>query len=115
MYTSNMDNETKWHTQLSKGLLEVAIMTLLNKKRMYGYEITKQIQSSGTLAISNGSIYPILKRLEVQGWITSHQEEHEGRLRKYYNLTKAGIIQLDARLAYVDELNQLLDQLRKGE
>ncbi|AOM84666.1 PadR family transcriptional regulator [Salisediminibacterium beveridgei] len=110
-----MMNESKWHMQISKGVLEVAIMKLVQHKERYGYEITGMIQQGGTLIIANGSIYPILKRLEEQEWIESRQIEHNGRLRKYYKLTKAGQIQLKVREQYLEELNQLLFSLEQEE
>ncbi|ADH97562.1 transcriptional regulator, PadR-like family [[Bacillus] selenitireducens MLS10] len=108
-------NESKWHMQISKGILEVAIMKLVEHEERYGYEITGMIQKGGTLSIANGSIYPILKRLEEQEWIVSRQIEHNGRLRKYYRLTKAGHTQLKVRERYLQELNQLLVTLDQRE
>lgn len=110
-----MMNESKWHMQISKGILEVAIMKLVEHKERYGYEITGMIQKGGTLRMANGSIYPILKRLEEQEWIVSRQVEHNGRLRKYYRLTKAGSTQLKFREHYLQELNQLLATLDHKE
>lgn len=114
LYTKNMENQSKWHTQISKGVVEVAIMVLLAQQPMYGYEITKQIQTGGTLSIANGSIYPILRRLVEQRWVTAYQEEHDGRMRKYYRLTPEGEDQLKARLSYMQELFDFLQTMEKG-
>ncbi|SFF57450.1 transcriptional regulator, PadR family [Halobacillus alkaliphilus] len=91
IYYVAMDTKNdKWHTQLRKGTFELAILLLLKNDAMYGYQITKKLQEDSSFPIADGSIYPILRRMSANGWISSFKEEHEGRSRKYYYLTDAG-------------------------
>ncbi|QKS69951.1 PadR family transcriptional regulator [Paenalkalicoccus suaedae] len=106
-----MENNSTWHTQFSKGILELTILVILKKRPMYGYEITQSIRQDGVLHVGNGSIYPILRRLVEQEWISAYEEEHAGRTRKYYQLTKDGQTQLTARLTYTKELMHMLTRL----
>ncbi|MCI9625864.1 MAG: PadR family transcriptional regulator [Clostridia bacterium] len=74
--------------QLKRGLLEICILTAIKQEDSYGYKIIKDI--SPYIAISESTLYPILKRLESSGCITVYTVEHNSRLRKYYRITAAG-------------------------
>lgn len=74
--------------QIKKGLLEACVLTVLKKKDSYGYQIIRDITSC--IAISESTLYPILKRLEGGGYLTTYSLEHQGRLRKYYKITELG-------------------------
>jgi PadR family transcriptional regulator PadR len=75
--------------QFKKGVLELCVLTLLAKKNRYGYELVNEISKS--ISISEGTIYPLLRRLKNEGYVTTYLEEsREGAPRKYYQLTEAG-------------------------
>lgn len=74
--------------QLKRGLLEICVLTVLNKEDSYGYKIIKDI--SPCVEISESTLYPILKRLEQSRHLTVYSTEHNGRLRKYYRITPEG-------------------------
>ena len=75
--------------QFKKGVLELCALALLAKKNRYGYELVNEI--SKTISISEGTIYPLLRRLKNDGYVTTYLEESsEGAPRKYYQLTKSG-------------------------
>ena len=74
--------------QLKKGLLEIVVLTSLVKGDSYGYKIIQDV--SPVIEISESTLYPILRRLELQGCLNTYSMEYHGRLRKYYNLTRAG-------------------------
>lgn len=77
------------NTQLKKGILELCVLAVLDKKDCYGYELVNEI--SKNIEISEGTIYPILRRLNQEGYfITYLQESQEGPPRKYYKLTELG-------------------------
>lgn len=77
------------NTQLKKGALELCVLSMLAKKDCYGYELVSEI--SKNIAISDGTIYPILRRLNKEGYFESYlQESQEGPPRKYYRLTQLG-------------------------
>lgn len=78
------------NTQLKKGILELCVLAVLDKKDCYGYELVNEI--SKNIEISEGTIYPILRRLNQEGYFTTYlQESQEGPPRKYYKLTELGI------------------------
>lgn len=77
------------NTQLKKGVLELCVLSMLSEKDCYGYELVSEI--SKNIAISDGTIYPILRRLSNEGYFESYlQESQEGPPRKYYRLTQLG-------------------------
>jgi len=75
--------------QFKKGVLELCVLTLLIRKDRYGYELVNEI--SRNISISEGTIYPLLRRLKNDGYVTTYLEESkEGAPRKYYKLTADG-------------------------
>ena len=75
--------------QFKKGVLELCTLTLLAEKNRYGYELVNEI--SKKISISEGTIYPLLRRLKNDGCVTTYLEESkEGAPRKYYQLTESG-------------------------
>ncbi|MGF7058529.1 PadR family transcriptional regulator [Brassicibacter mesophilus] len=75
--------------QFKKGVLELCVLTLLDKQDCYGYELVNEI--SKNILISEGTIYPLLRRLKDEGYVTTYlQESQEGPTRKYYQLTDLG-------------------------
>ena len=74
--------------QLKKGLLDVCVLVALQERDSYGYQIIKDV--SPIVEISESTLYPILKRLEAAGYVTTYSMEHNSRLRKYYRLTDGG-------------------------
>ena len=75
--------------QLKRGLLEVCVLAAIKDEPSYGYQIIKDMKPY--LAMSESTLYTILKRLELAGMLTVRTAEHEGRLRKYYRITRAGL------------------------
>ena len=75
--------------QFKKGVLELCALALLGKKNRYGYELVNEI--SKRISISEGTIYPLLRRLKNDGYVTTYLEDSkEGAPRKYYQLTGDG-------------------------
>lgn len=74
--------------QLKKGLLDVCVLSVLRKEESYGYKIISDI--APYIEISESTLYPILKRLEATGAVTTRSLEYNGRLRKYYAITEKG-------------------------
>lgn len=80
--------------QFKKGVLDLCVLALLNKQDRYGYELVQSI--SGRIEVSEGSVYPLLRRLRKEGFLTTYlQESTEGPSRKYYQLTESGKIHLE--------------------
>ena len=76
--------------QLQKGTLELSVLLLLKKGDKYGYELTQLINESKVFNISISSIYPVLNRLLKKKLVEDFWREENGRMRKYYRLTKDG-------------------------
>ncbi|GKU24153.1 transcriptional regulator [Clostridium folliculivorans] len=77
------------NTQLKKGILELCVLCILSEGDCYGYELVNEI--SKNIAISDGTIYPILRRLNNEGYFETYlKESQEGPPRKYYRLTDLG-------------------------
>lgn len=74
--------------QLKRGLLEICVLKVLSDGDSYGYQLIKDI--SPYIEISESTLYPILKRLELSELLTVYSVEHNSRLRKYYKITQAG-------------------------
>lgn len=79
--------------QLKRGLLEVCVLAAIKDTESYGYKIIKDI--SPYVEISESTLYPILRRLEGAEMLTVYSAEHNGRLRKYYRITPAGLNRLE--------------------
>lgn len=78
-------------TQLRKGILELAVMAALEEGPHYGYSLIRKLADCGSISLKEGTVYPILARLDRDGvvrseWVVSAQ----GPPRKYYTLTPAG-------------------------
>ena len=75
------------NVQFKKGVLELCVLALLDKQDRYGYELVQLI--SEQIQISEGTIYPLLRKLTQEEYFTTYlQESTEGPPRKYYQLTK---------------------------
>lgn len=74
--------------QLKRGILDVCVLSVLNRGDSYGYQIIKDMNLR--VPITESTLYPILKRLEAAGCLTVYSVEHSGRLRKFYSITEAG-------------------------
>lgn len=90
------------NTQYKKGVLELCVLSLLKKRDCYGYEISEFL--SRHIAIADGTVYPILRKLKADGLLTTYlQEESGGPPRKYYTLTELGRETFEAdRAEYLD-------------
>ncbi len=80
--------------QLKRGLLDVCVLAAIKNEDSYGYQIIKDI--SPYVEISESTLYPILRRLETGELLTVRSAEHNGRLRKYYHITQAGLDRIEA-------------------
>lgn len=79
--------------QIKRGLLDVCVLAAIKNKDSYGYQIIKDMKPY--IQISESTLYPILRRLEESKFLTVYSVEHNGRLRKYYRITKKGRKRLD--------------------
>lgn len=84
-------------SKIARGSAELAILALLDRQPLYGFEICRRIEenSGGALRFTLASLYPMLYELEKRGWLTARWEANRvGRDRRYYRLTPEGKKQL---------------------
>lgn len=79
--------------QLKRGMLDVCVLAAIKDEDSYGYQIIKDMKPYVT--VSESTLYPILRRLEANAYLTVQSVEHNGRLRKYYHITDAGRARID--------------------
>lgn len=79
--------------QMKRGLLDICVLAAIKNNDSYGYRIIKEVKPY--MDISESTLYPILRRLETSGLLTVRSAEHNGRLRKYYSITKAGLLRIE--------------------
>ena len=102
-------------TQLRKGILELAVMGVLYHERHYGYSLVRVLTETGSIELKEGTIYPILARLDRDGLVRSEWvESDQGPPRKYYALTLSGRKLFDELSKEFELLISLVQQKRKG-
>lgn len=74
-------------------LIEFLILAIIDREDSYGYEISQTIKLAAN--IKESTLYPILKKLEKAGYMTTYSPEYQGRKRKYYSITSEGKEQLE--------------------
>ena len=79
--------------QLKRGLLDVCVLAAIRNEDSYGYKIIKDMKPY--IELSESTLYTILKRLEAARLLTVRSAEHDGRLRKYYRITPAGVQRIE--------------------
>ena len=82
----------KINKELLKGSTELIVLSVLEGENMYGYQMIKELRekSENIFEFQEGTLYPILHKLEEKGWITSYWDEVAGKKRKYYAITENG-------------------------
>ena len=84
----NLKKEIVQH--ITKNLLDIQILNIINKQPTWGYKIKKQIEATSGLKIRHGALYPLLRKLEEKGLITSQKQQQGKRTRKIYTTTQKG-------------------------
>lgn len=102
------------NTQLFKGTLEGCILGILSRGESYGYEIILKLQEYGFEDIKEGTLYPLLLRLEKKGLLTAVFKPNPlGPKRKYYTLTSEGNQELLAFQHQWEQLQHSVNQILK--
>ena len=103
-------------TQLLKGTLDMCLLALLARQPCYGYEMVQQLAQQGLDLVSEGSIYPLLSRLQQHGSIEGYMVPSvEGPKRKYYRLLPAGARQLEQWQTEWETFALAVEHILKGE
>jgi PadR family transcriptional regulator, regulatory protein PadR len=113
-----MENDTTFDKELKRGTLEMILLRLISERPMYGYELAATLEKRGgsLFRLKEGTLYPVLYRLEKAGHIEARWETLERRVpRKYYRLTKNGVKFLEARIAEWKEFTAAIGRLIEKE
>lgn len=93
--------------QLKKGLLDICVLASLTEEDSYGYKLIQDTKD--IVEISESTLYPILRRLEDNDYLTSYTKEYNGRLRKYYQITKKGKRHIEDFLEEWKDMKKIYD------
>ena len=99
--------------QLKRGLLDVCVLAAIKNEDSYGYKIIKDMKPY--IEMSESTLYTILKRLELAGLLTVRTAVHDGRLRKYYHITRAGLGRIEDFRDEWREVIRIYEFVTKGE
>jgi DNA-binding PadR family transcriptional regulator len=76
--------------RITRNLLDIQILRLIQTQPMWGYKIKKQAETKFGIKLRHGALYPMLNTLEQKGFLTSQKQQQGGRTRKVYTITKNG-------------------------
>lgn len=108
--SDNMDDIfERFETEVKRGVMQVAVMCLLEKER-YGYDIIKNLKDAG-LGVEEGTLYPILRRLEDERILSSRWVTEGPRPRKYYTITDYGREIREKLLGSMKSIGDSIDRL----
>jgi PadR family transcriptional regulator PadR len=105
-------------TELLQGTLDLIVLKLLRAGPANGWDLTQSIQvvSKGALDVNYGSLYPALRRLEAQGWLKGRWGTSENNRRaRFYELTPAGLRQLESERQAWDRFSTALGLILRAE
>lgn len=95
-------------TQLKRGVLDMCVLALLEGQDMYGYELVEKIREN--IEITEGTIYPLLRRLKDDELVDTYLKESEvGPPRKYYKITESG---LEKKEIQVKEYKEFIEKIK---
>lgn len=98
--------QARTETELRRGVLQVAVLALL-RRRTYGYDLLRVLAEHG-IETEEGTLYPVLRRLEQEGLLAASWDTSGNRPRKYYESTDTGRAALEALLSAWDRVDRAL-------
>ena len=104
-----------WVTQLRKGILEYAILVLLETEENYALNIVRRLKEYDCFQVSESTVYPILGRLKSEGKLSARiVNSSEGPPRRYLSLTPLGLLQLREMKLHLKDITQSIAKIEKG-
>ncbi|MCR5592550.1 MAG: PadR family transcriptional regulator [Saccharofermentans sp.] len=102
------------NNQFKKGVLDLCVLTILKKGDSYGYDVADTL--SGKIQVSDGTVYPILRKLASDGLVSTYlKESQNGPPRKYYHLTDEGAKKLEADKQEWDVFTKAVREILEDE
>ncbi|MBD3405973.1 MAG: PadR family transcriptional regulator [Candidatus Lokiarchaeota archaeon] len=115
--TSKADKEyDRWSKEVKRGAVTLAILALLERETAYGYEVVKRLEDMTTfLALEQGTVYPLLRRLEKRDLLVSEWNyEDKTKPKKYYRITAEGKTSLNMMKKTWADLSQEMNTILFG-
>jgi PadR family transcriptional regulator PadR len=103
--------------EMLKGSIDILLLSELNRCDSYGYEIVKNLKqrSNNFYDMSEGTLYPALRRLENKGFVESYWgESNDGGRRKYYHINESGKTEFTRKISQWKELNIMIFNVTEG-
>lgn len=97
---------------LGAQLLDACVLAVLNRGDTYGYELTQSLKR--VVDLSESTLYPVLRRLQKEGYLIAYDQPYQGRNRRYYAITDAGRAAYRAYLAQWAQYKDKIDKLLSG-
>lgn len=105
-----------WTVQLRRGWIELSVLNALARGERYGYDLVRSLADLPGLDVTEGTLYPLLSRLRLQGLVSARLEESSsGPARKYYALTPRGRRELERMNDHMEQLFRQSRRLGEGE
>ena len=98
--------------QLGSALLDACVLAVLSRGDTYGYVLTQQVRA--VIEVSESALYPVLRRLQKDGCLSTYDQPYQGRNRRYYSITQAGLLRLDAYIAEWSSYKNQIDLILSG-
>ena len=94
-------------------LLDAVVLSIVSKEGTYGYKITQDVRT--IIDVSESTLYPVLRRLQKDGYLETYDMEFQGRNRRYYKITNDGVILLDKYRSEWIIYKKSVDQILLGQ
>ncbi|MBC8578352.1 MAG: PadR family transcriptional regulator [Zhenhengia sp.] len=98
--------------QLGGNLLEACVLAVVRNEDVYGYRLTQEVREA--LDISESTLYPVLRRLQKEGYLHAYDEPYQGRNRRYYQITELGHQKYEEFLKEWDVYKKKVDHILVG-
>lgn len=102
---------------ITADLLDGMVLAILERQDYYGYALTQEMQKA--ISLSESTMYPVLRRLNQGGYLTTYQQSYQGRNRRYYRITRKGEQHLSRVRKlwndYKESLDRVFNASDKGE
>ncbi len=98
--------------QLGSALLDSCVLAILAKEDAYGYSLTQQVRE--VMDISESTLYPVLRRLQKSGYLSTYDQPYQGRNRRYYKITESGLHKYEELFAEWTAYKEKIDNVLIG-
>jgi len=98
--------------QVGAALLDACVLAILSKEDAYGYVLTQNVKE--ILGVSESTLYPVLRRLQKESFLTTYDMPYDGRNRRYYQITDTGKVKLSQHLTEWGEYKEKVDKILSG-